>query len=627
VEGRTDVALINMPFGSLLMPSIGLGLLKAAMSRIGVPAKTFYFSIRYAELIGEPLYRIISDETHTHDLVGEWIFSSSLFESQSELDVEQYIEDILHRRGQGRSNVCNYKAPLSAEAISQIVEARNKAEMFLEECLNLVIECKPKIVGFTSVFLQQLASLSLAKRIKAKSPETLVVFGGANCEGAMGSEIMRQFDFVDVVVSGEGDLVFPELVQRVLNNQRFTDLQGVYCRPRASLRLLNEPLKNTPAIENMDALPMPDYDEYFEQLNESSLKLSDEASLLFETSRGCWWGAKHHCTFCGLNGETMAHRSKSAGRSMDELSYLISKYPGYPVRVTDNILDMSYFRDFIPALAERKLGTELFYEVKANLKKEQVRQLRDAGITTIQPGIESLSDSVLQLMRKGVRALQNIQLLKWCKELEVVPDWNFLWGFPGESPEEYLRMAEFVSLLTHLPPPNFALTMRLDRFSPNFDQSEQLGLKNVLPFPAYNHVYRLPPDAVANLAYFFTFEYAAPQDVDTYTRPLATEIGKWQNCYSTSALFSVEKDDRLLIWDSRPIATEPLIVLAGHQKFIYMACDQIRTPGQILNLCTTHLNKPIDIAEISRSLETLTAQRIMIRQDESYLALAVPRSL
>lgn len=627
MDERTDVALINMPFGSLLLPSIGLSLLKAAMSRIGVPTKTFYFSIRYAELIGERLYRLISDETHTHDLVGEWVFSNSLFKAQSELDVEQYIEEILQRRGQGRLNVCNYKAPLPEEAISQILEARNKVEMFLEECLNRVIECKPRLVGFTSVFLQQLASLSLARRIKAQSPETVIVFGGANCEGVMGSEIVRQFDFVDVVVSGEGDLVFPELVQRVLNKQRFTDLQGVYCRPGASLRLLNEPLRNTPAIENMDALPMPDYDEYFGQLNESSLELSDEAGLLFETSRGCWWGAKHHCTFCGLNGETMAHRSKSPGRSIDELSYLISRYPGHSVRVTDNILDMSYFKDFIPALADRKLGQELFYEVKANLKKEQVRQLRDAGISTIQPGIESLSDSVLQLMRKGVRALQNIQLLKWCKELEVAPDWNFLWGFPGESPEEYLRMAELVPLLTHLPPPSFALTMRLDRFSPNFDQSEQLGLKNVLPFPAYNHVYRLPPDAVANLAYFFTFEYAAPQDVDTYTKPLATEIAEWRNCHSTSALFWVEKDDRLLIWDSRPIAAEPLFVLEDHQKLIYMACDQIRTPGQILNSCNGHLSKSIDIAEISRCLETFTAQRIMIQQDDSYLALAVPRSL
>ena len=56
----------------------------------------------------------------------------------------------------------------------------------------------------------------------------------------------------------------------------------------------------------------------------------------------------------------------------------------------------------------------MFYEVKSNLRKEDVRQLREAGVVAIQPGIESLSDEVLRIMRKGVSALQNIQLLKGC---------------------------------------------------------------------------------------------------------------------------------------------------------------------------------------------------------------------
>src|SRR5512144_1002972 len=106
----------------------------------------------------------------------------------------------------------------------------------------------------------------------------------------------------------------------------------------------------------------------------------------------------------------------------------------------------------------------LFYEVKSNLRKEQVKQLRDAGITEIQPGIESFSDAVLKLMRKGVSALQNIQLLKWCKEFGVQPRWNVLWGFPGEAGEEYERMAAMIPLLAHLPPPVSASGLRLDRF-------------------------------------------------------------------------------------------------------------------------------------------------------------------
>ena len=104
----------------------------------------------------------------------------------------------------------------------------------------------------------------------------------------------------------------------------------------------------------------------------------------------------------------------------------------------------------MPELASRSLGVSLFYEVRPNLGKEQLRRLRDAGVRHIQPGIESFSDPVLRLVRKGTSALQNIQLLKWCKELGIEPIWNLLWGFPGEPPEEYARgwRSSFLSSLT-----------------------------------------------------------------------------------------------------------------------------------------------------------------------------------
>ncbi len=139
-----------------------------------------------------------------------------------------------------------------------------------------------------------------------------------------------------------------------------------------------------------------------------------------------------HCTFCGLNGATMAFRSKSPARALDEMTELARRHPGCDIQAVDNIMDLGYFKNVLPALAARRLKVDLFYETKSNLNKDQVRLLRAAGVRDIQPGIESFSDTVLKLMRKGVTGLQNIQLLKWCKEFGVVPSWNFLWGFPGE---------------------------------------------------------------------------------------------------------------------------------------------------------------------------------------------------
>ena len=69
-------------------------------------------------------------------------------------------------------------------------------------------------------------------------------------------------------------------------------------------------------IDDLDALPVPDYSDYFRDLDASGVSADVLPVLLFETARGCWWGAKSHCTFCGLNGGAMAFRAKSQSRAL-----------------------------------------------------------------------------------------------------------------------------------------------------------------------------------------------------------------------------------------------------------------------------------------------------------------------
>ncbi len=256
-----------------------------------------------------------------------------------------------------------------------------------------MVELQPRIVGFTSVFQQHLASLALAKRLKARLPDTFIVMGGANCEATMGVETVRQFAFVDAVVSGEADQVFAELAVRMV--RRRVDrghLRASSRRRRSPGPAGLGPAPTAPAVTDLDALPYPDYTDFFAQFERSRFGKTWQPSVFVETSRGCWWGERMHCTFCGLNGATMAFRSKSAPRALDELTHLATSYPGCDIQVVDNILDLKYFKTLLPELAARKLNVSLFYETKSNLKKDQVRLLRDSGVLTIQPGIESFSD-------------------------------------------------------------------------------------------------------------------------------------------------------------------------------------------------------------------------------------------
>src|SRR5262249_30613673 len=158
---------------------------------------------------------------------------------------------------------------------------------------------------------------------------------------------------------------------------------------------------------------------YFQALAASPLRTSVRPGLPLETSRGCWWGAAHQCTFCGLNGSSLGFRSKSSERVLAEIRELEERHGISDFEVVDNILDMGYFKTLVPALAGEERRRHIFYEVKANLTRAHVEALQRAGITWVQPGIESLHTEVLRLMDKGISGWQNVQLLKWTREFGV----------------------------------------------------------------------------------------------------------------------------------------------------------------------------------------------------------------
>jgi ribosomal peptide maturation radical SAM protein 1 len=627
-----DVVLVSMPFGPLFWPSIGLSLLKAGLERQGVSTRVLYFTVPFADRIGPSYYSMLSNSKPSlSELTGEWIFSAALFGSDPGAE-QRYVDEILDtksgpsavpRAGVLASGSRRSSRPVSARRVQRLRRARALAPAFVDRSVEAIVREQPSIVGFTSVFQQHTASLAAAERLKRLRPDTFIVFGGANCEGMMGAETIRQFPFVDAVVSGEADLLFPELVKRVLAGEPISDLPGVRTRETVRLQLAQTRFASAPVVPDLDQLPYPDYRDYFEQFDNSRTGRGWLPGLLFESSRGCWWGERMHCTFCGLNGQTMAYRSKSAGRALDELADLTSRHPGSHVQVVDNILDLKYFKEFLPALAKKRVRLGLFYETKSNLHRDQVKLLAAAGVTGIQPGIESFSDSVLKLMKKGVTGLHNIQVLKWCKQFGVMPLWNILWGFPGESPAEYQRLAALAPLLTHLPPPVGASRIRLDRFSPNFVDADRLGFSDVRPLASYRHIYALPDSAIANLAYYFDFAYQDGRDVDGYVQPFRRALQTWKRVAQESELLSVTAGAHLLLVDLRPVARSPLTVLDGLDRALYEACDKIQGVAELVAVART-FGEHATAEDITRRLATLVSAGLLVEDASRYLALSLP---
>jgi len=599
-----DIVFVVMPFADLGRPAIGVSLLKAAALQAGYSARIDYCSIRLADEIGGDLYQQISSSVPPDLVLGEWFFAHDLFGDEIP-HADQYLAGPLARNA-------------TEELAMQVLQSRAGASKYLDECARRIAAERPRVVGFTTTFHQTCASLAVAKRLKALPEPPLIVFGGANCEGEMGLQLLQSFPWIDYVCCGESDLSFPKLLDHIFRHGP-GDVPGVLARGKSTLVVKSD------AIQNLDALPYPDFDDYFAELAASQTCRERAIHVVIETSRGCWWGAKHHCTFCGLNGDTMAFRSKSPQRAYDEIVTLARKHDMQRVAFVDNILDMRYIDTLFPQLADNGMQLELFYEVKSNLRYDQVVKLHRGGMRQIQPGIENFSNEVLKLMEKGVSGLQNIQLMRWCEEVGIECIWNVLGGFPGESPSEYQRLAEMASLLLHLQPPISCGQIRLDRFSPFHSRSEKFGFRNVRPARGYFYVFPLGRRELQRLAYFFDFDYGDGREPQSYMEPIAEVTRRWWNVRTATEPAKLDawfySNDSVRISDTRDSSAPYERELNGLPARLLFHCDTATTVDNLVR----RADLADSAAEIETTLKQLCDDRLMLEDEKHYLSLPVFR--
>ena len=608
------ILLLSMPFGAMERPALGLSLLKAQLAKAGFACDVRYLTFAFAEFIGQEDYRWMNYEVPYTVFPGDWSFTRALYGERPALD-EQYVQKMLRETWH-----------MKESEIERIMRVRSMVPQFMDYCMSAIPWKEYAVVGFTSTFEQNIASLALAKRIKAEYPQIATVFGGANWEAEMGQELHRQFPFVDYVCSGESEESLPALAAHILadssSRTRPTSVPGIVYRDGEGRSVSTGPPK---MIREMDNLPYPDFSDFFRDLEQCTVGTQVVPTLLFETSRGCWWGAKSHCTFCGLNGGSMAFRSKSPKRALDELEFLADRWQTDLVEVVDNILDMKYFQSVLPALARSGRSLQLFYEVKSNLSREQMRLLSEAGVHRIQPGIESLSDHVLKLMRKGTTALRNIQMMKWGQEYNVSVEWNILYGFPGETVEDYRQTLKLLRAIRFLRPPCATGPIRLDRFSPYFNNPADYGLINVRPMPIYQYLYPFGEESLGQIAYYFNFDYAPEIDPRGLADEVIAYIKQWQAAPERGTLCSVSRPDgRLTLLDTRSDACLPELTLEGAERAIYEYCDELRSAqGVIRYLRESFADVPFTDQQVVDFLDSLVANKLMVTDGANYLSLAL----
>src|SRR5438552_9078505 len=287
VPQKAEAIIVVPPFAGIDRPCLAVHLLQACAKGRGINVGVVYANLMLAREIGESVYSSLCYASTAH-LAGESFFAGLAFDVNPFSDFGFHLQPNPDHAG----SKLDFNVPLD-----ELQRLQEKLGEWVEQLAAGICASGTPIVGCTTAFEQTAASVAILRAIRAQSPQCITLLGGSNCEGEMAEGIAKLHAPIDFIFSGESEITFPQFLEGYRRNGAFPPTRII---------------RGKPCME-MDSLPTPEFDEYFEQLamflpNSQTAKGQD-AWLPYETSRGCWWGEKQHCTFSGIDGETRSSRA------------------------------------------------------------------------------------------------------------------------------------------------------------------------------------------------------------------------------------------------------------------------------------------------------------------------------
>lgn len=607
-----NVILVSMPWSLFNRPSIQIGTLKAYLKlqfpHLNIAAHHFYLKV--AETIGYKLYHPISKSTWLAETIYAAILSPEKLKT---------IEKIFHKEAKNKPL---FRKLIFKELVSKV---KKVTDSFIES-INWNKFC---LAGFSVCQCQLTSSLYIIKQIKIKHPALKIVLGGSTFAGAS-KELFKLMPEIDFVVKGEGELPLSQLVHHLgISNKtdKIPPIKGVISRE--SIEDVNS--NKFYQMETLNSLPMPDYDDYFDLLQTFGSKKTFFPTILCEISRGCWWCYAQRskkikgCAFCNLNLQWDGYRSKGPSKVVSEVDKLTSKYKTLSVAFTDNALPVKESKEVFTQLKELNKDFRFFSEIRATTTLESLTIMRDAGMSEVQIGIESLSTRLLKKLNKGTTAIQNLEIMKNCEHLGIVNNSNLILQFPGsdmDDVEKTLQNLEFAAPFRPLRQVNFWLGLE----SPVWQNPQQFGIKALYNHP--RHADLLPQNISSSMRFLIQAYRGNLGYQKKLWKPVKQRIKAWKmeyeslhkNSFFEPILSFLDGRDFLIIIQKQFNDKNLTHRLKGKSRKIYLFCQHHRSIKKILK----HFPELSDDKIIS-FLRIMVNKKLMFEENKNYLSLAVPK--
>jgi radical SAM superfamily enzyme YgiQ (UPF0313 family) len=289
-----------------------------------------------------------------------------------------------------------------------------------------------EVAAVTMMSVDYDAGVKTAEIIKDVKPATKVFVGGPHA--SICPDELKHLQCIDCVVKGEGEVIFPQLLDDLINGKTLPKVvQGQ--RP-----------------ENLDLAPWADRN-LFECSEEPFVPFLKPPFVTLIAGRGC----RYNCNFCQpaeriIFGHTV--RRRSVVNVTDELEHLRDKYHFKSFMFHDDCLteDRKWVLEFCRLYKSKGFTQPFVVQSRADIicrNRDMIEALRDSGLKLIIIGFESGSDRVLKFLRKGCTRQQNIEAANICKQLGIKIWANYMLGLPTETKEEVL---ETLSMLKKIKP-------------------------------------------------------------------------------------------------------------------------------------------------------------------------------